>query len=186
MSFPQSLPRLQSRRPTLPLSGPHHPGIPKADPGGQRSGTRAQVPVEMAAAAGRQTGEQPVDMDVGLKPRPRLRNNSQQMATRTPGTSADPRAAIRTPLCLFEHVGLCLQPRPDVALRSRLNRHLAHRDLYERGLPWCKTLVQNAMPFTRHRSPFTRQQAAACYLEPHSWFAQSGGYAAATGMETDQ
>jgi hypothetical protein len=30
------------------------------------------------------------------------------------------------------------------------------------------------MPLMRHRSPFARHQAAACYLEPNFWFAQSG------------
>ncbi|MDT5282347.1 MAG: hypothetical protein QOJ20_3542, partial [Mycobacterium sp.] len=29
-------------------------------------------------------------------------------------------------------------------------------------------------------------KGAACYLEPHFWFAQSGRDAAVTGMETDQ
>ncbi len=39
----------------------------------------------MAAAAGRRIGQQPTDIDVRLKPRPRLRKNSQQLASRTPG-----------------------------------------------------------------------------------------------------
>jgi len=45
-----------------------------------------------------------------------------------------------TPLLgLFEHGGWCLQPRPDVVLRSWLNRYLARRDIYEGGLPRSKT-----------------------------------------------
>jgi hypothetical protein len=57
----------------------------------------------------------------------------------------------------------------------------ARRHIYELGF-----LGANALPFIHHRRPFARHQGAACYLEPYFWFAQSGRYAAVTGMETDQ
>ena len=42
------------------------------------------------------------------------------------------------------------------------------------------------MPLVRHRKSIARAPRSGMLLKAVFWFAQSGGYAAMTGMETDQ